>query len=58
MLANHLKNEWETFWYNQFEYEYFQDEALKRQFQLQQTLGTAALNEADFENVLFSKPLP
>ena len=50
-LANHLKTEWENFWNNQFEYEYFQDEALKRQFELQQNLGTAALDENDFENV-------
>lgn len=51
ILANHLKSEWETFFHDHFDYENFQDESLKRIFELQQNLGTAALEEQDYENV-------
>lgn len=44
--AIYRKETWEQY-ITQFEYETFTDEQLKRQFQLLQTLGTAALPEED-----------
>lgn len=50
-MANHIKQSWEEY-ITQFEYETFVDESLKRQFELLQTLGVAALSEEDLTNVL------
>jgi ribosome assembly protein YihI (activator of Der GTPase) len=50
-VANHIKQSWEEY-ITQFEYETFVDESLKRQFELLQTLGVAALSEEDLTNVL------
>lgn len=49
-MANYRKQSWEEY-ITQFEYELFQDESLKRQFELLQTLGVAALSEEDLTNV-------
>ena len=49
-MANHIKKSWEEY-LTQFEHETFVDESLKRQFQLLQTLGVAALSEEDLTNV-------
>lgn len=50
-MANHIKQSWEEY-ITQFEYETFVDESLKRQFELLQSLGVAALSEEDLTNVL------
>lgn len=50
-MANHIKQSWEEY-ITQFEYETFVDESLKRQIELLQTLGVAALSEEDLTNVL------
>ncbi len=50
-MANHIKKSWEEY-ITQFEYETFVDESLKRQFELLQSLGVAALSEEDLTNVL------
>ena len=49
-MANRIKTSWEEY-LTQFEHESFQDESLKRQFQLLQTLGVAALSDEDLTNV-------
>ena len=49
-MANHIKTSWEEY-LTQFEYESFEDEWLKRQIQLLQTLGVAALSDEDLTNV-------
>ena len=52
--AMYRKESWENY-ITQFEYEMFQDESLKRQFKLLQTLGTAALSEEDQTDVKTNK---
>ena len=49
-MAQYRKESWEE-QITQYEYERFEDESLKRQFQLLQTLGTSALSEQDLTNV-------
>lgn len=49
-MAKYRKESWEQ-QITQYEYERFEDESLKRQFELLQMLGTSALSEEDLTNV-------
>ena len=49
-VARYRQESWEQY-ITQFEYEYFTNESLKRQFELLQTLGISALSEEDLTNV-------